>query len=331
MPARGKPALARRLPVAGIPGMRVPALVDKADTGAGNRLIVQRGECLDRLSGNFSNNSGRTFQPDAQARFGREIKVFDAVHKLHSLSGKAPRLVEIDCKSRRLVFEYPRLHWSPLHKRAPRERFDEPILRGLKGLLYKAVDELYDHGVAYPVQQDAIFLVKQSAGQSRSAGQSYQWGILLGGWQLCTLRNQAGRTEWNIRRRAQLDQVDLIFHPLLAQARQELHNDYTHQPALDRATLHSVLAARSRHGDFADYHERFNYDDARLDCSCGRRKAPEHPFYCGGVPPRLRVRLAPSPAPSPAEPIPHAVGKGFEAFVEMTSEMPFFQRICPRH
>ncbi|PZR61209.1 MAG: hypothetical protein DI537_52575, partial [Stutzerimonas stutzeri] len=54
--------------------------------------------------------------------------------------------------------------------------------------------------------------------------------------------------------------------------------------ALPRATLHTLLAARSRHGDFADYHERFNHDDARLDCSCGRRKAPEHPFYCRKVP-----------------------------------------------
>ncbi|KAJ6439060.1 reverse transcriptase [Purpureocillium lavendulum] len=97
--------------------------------------------------------------------------------------------------------------------------------------------------------------------------------------------------------------------------------------ALPRATLHSLLAARSRHGDFADYHERFNHDDARLDCSCGRRKTPEHPFYCRKVPPRLRMRLA----PSPAEAIHHAVGKGFKAFVEMTSESSFFQRICPRH
>lgn len=36
---------------------------------------------------------------------------------------------------------------------------------------------------------------------------------------------------------------------------------------LPRATLHSLLAARSHHGDFAQYHERFNHEDARLDCS----------------------------------------------------------------
>ncbi|XP_044717978.1 RNase H domain-containing protein [Hirsutella rhossiliensis] len=96
---------------------------------------------------------------------------------------------------------------------------------------------------------------------------------------------------------------------------------------LSRATLHNLLAARSRHGDFSDYHERFDHDDASLDCSCGRRKTPEHPFYCRKIPPRLRMRLI----PSPAEAIHHAVGKGFKAFVAMTSECSFFQRICPRH
>ncbi|KAM4058241.1 endonuclease-reverse transcriptase domain-containing protein [Hirsutella rhossiliensis] len=33
---------------------------------------------------------------------------------------------------------------------------------------------------------------------------------------------------------------------------------------LPRPLLHHLLAARTRHGDFADYHERFNHDDARL-------------------------------------------------------------------
>jgi hypothetical protein len=45
---------------------------------------------------------------------------------------------------------------------------------------------------------------------------------------------------------------------------------------LTRATLHRLLAARSRHGDFAEYHERFEHEDAVLECSCGKRKAPEH-------------------------------------------------------
>ncbi|RKK93005.1 hypothetical protein BFJ70_g17753, partial [Fusarium oxysporum] len=64
---------------------------------------------------------------------------------------------------------------------------------------------------------------------------------------------------------------------------------------LPRAALHHLLAARSLHGDFAAYHERFDHGDARLVCSCGRRKAPDHIFYCRKVPQRHRMRLAPSP------------------------------------
>ncbi|XP_044723886.1 RNase H domain-containing protein [Hirsutella rhossiliensis] len=41
---------------------------------------------------------------------------------------------------------------------------------------------------------------------------------------------------------------------------------------IPRPLLHHLLAARTHHGDFADYHERLNHDDARLTCSCGRRK-----------------------------------------------------------
>ncbi|KAM4061058.1 reverse transcriptase (RNA-dependent DNA polymerase) [Hirsutella rhossiliensis] len=50
-----------------------------------------------------------------------------------------------------------------------------------------------------------------------------------------------------------------------------------------RQHLHHLLAARSGHGDFADYHERFNHEEARIECSCGRRKSPTHPFYCRKV------------------------------------------------
>jgi ribonuclease HI len=63
--------------------------------------------------------------------------------------------------------------------------------------------------------------------------------------------------------------------------------------SLPRAALHHLLAARSLHGDFAAYHERFDHSDARLVCSCNRRKAPDHIFYCRKVPPRHQMRLAP--------------------------------------
>src|SRR5699024_8741070 len=49
---------------------------------------------------------------------------------------------------------------------------------------------------------------------------------------------------------------------------------------LPRAALGCLLAARSGHGDFAEYHERFKHDDALLTCSCGRRKEPFHFYHC---------------------------------------------------
>ncbi|KJZ77303.1 hypothetical protein HIM_03027 [Hirsutella minnesotensis 3608] len=62
---------------------------------------------------------------------------------------------------------------------------------------------------------------------------------------------------------------------------------------LPRTMLHHLLAARTHHGDFADYHERFQHEDACLTCSCSRRKAPTHLFYCRKIRPRCRMRLAP--------------------------------------
>ncbi len=50
-----------------------------------------------------------------------------------------------------------------------------------------------------------------------------------------------------------------------------------------------LLAARSGHGDFADYNEIFNHEDALLTCSCGALKAPEHFTFCTRA--RARSRL----------------------------------------
>jgi len=48
---------------------------------------------------------------------------------------------------------------------------------------------------------------------------------------------------------------------------------------LSRVSVGRVLAARSAHGDFADYHERFGHD-TELTCQCGRRKSPLHTWTC---------------------------------------------------
>ncbi|KAJ6438021.1 hypothetical protein O9K51_09443 [Purpureocillium lavendulum] len=96
---------------------------------------------------------------------------------------------------------------------------------------------------------------------------------------------------------------------------------------LPRPLLHHLLAARTHHGDFADYHERFKHEDARLTCSCGRQKEPKHLFYCRKIPPRYRMRLAPSPTAA----VNRAIGRDFDQFVKVAKASSFFGTICPRH
>jgi ribonuclease HI len=59
---------------------------------------------------------------------------------------------------------------------------------------------------------------------------------------------------------------------------------------LPRPILGRLLAARSGHGDFHDYHVRFEHEDAVLECSCGAAKAPDHIFYCPQGRARARLR-----------------------------------------
>jgi hypothetical protein len=49
---------------------------------------------------------------------------------------------------------------------------------------------------------------------------------------------------------------------------------------LPRPALRHLLAARSGHGDFAKYHERFRHEDSLNTCSCRGRKVPKHFIHC---------------------------------------------------
>jgi ribonuclease HI len=49
---------------------------------------------------------------------------------------------------------------------------------------------------------------------------------------------------------------------------------------LPRSTLHRLLAIRTGHGDFDWYHKKFKHDDAVLNCSCGKKKTPDHLVHC---------------------------------------------------
>jgi hypothetical protein len=49
---------------------------------------------------------------------------------------------------------------------------------------------------------------------------------------------------------------------------------------LKRQALGRILASRSHHGDFIDYHVRFDHVDACMTCSYGRQKSPLYFFFC---------------------------------------------------
>jgi ribonuclease HI len=97
---------------------------------------------------------------------------------------------------------------------------------------------------------------------------------------------------------------------------------------LKRPTLGRILAARSGHGDFADYHERFNHADSHLLCSCGARKARLHFFFC-----RRAIRRAPRPRGAPSLALPTLLGtpKGAIELAAWLTKTCFYGDICPRH
>lgn len=95
---------------------------------------------------------------------------------------------------------------------------------------------------------------------------------------------------------------------------------------LARPALALLLAARSGHGDFADYHIRFNHEDAVLTCSCGALKAPTHFFYCPNAQPRIL------PGKHPGQALPFLLGsyKGAQQFAEWIKSSQFYITTCPR-
>lgn len=56
---------------------------------------------------------------------------------------------------------------------------------------------------------------------------------------------------------------------------------------LPRRALGLLLAARTGHGDFAEYHNRFHHENS-TDCSCGRAKTKIHFYFCKET--RARVK-----------------------------------------
>lgn len=59
---------------------------------------------------------------------------------------------------------------------------------------------------------------------------------------------------------------------------------------LSRKVLGWLIAARSEHGHFADYHERFGHEEEDIRYKCGQRRSRLHPFSCANVRP-YRAKL----------------------------------------
>ena len=82
--------------------------------------------------------------------------------------------------------------------------------------------------------------------------------------------------------------------------------------ALPRWAYHRLIAARTGHGDYADYHRRFNPEHEDLKCVCGREKRPWHFSECR--PALLRWRIYEKMAPPGAR---EMIGeKGWQKFIQ---------------
>ena len=96
--------------------------------------------------------------------------------------------------------------------------------------------------------------------------------------------------------------------------------------SLPRGSLGRLLSARSGHGDFAAYHERFNHPDALMTCSCGQPKAPLHFLLCP-----LGRQAAPHPwRDQPAKKV-LGTSQGALLFHQWVQQSSFFSEICPNH
>ena len=88
-----------------------------------------------------------------------------------------------------------------------------------------------------------------------------------------------------------------------------------------------ILAIRSGHGDFADYHVRFHYNNALLYCLCGKRKSPLHFYFCC-------KGKATKTFPGPPSNNLHwllCTKTGINKLAKWFTDSCFYQEICLRH
>ena len=101
---------------------------------------------------------------------------------------------------------------------------------------------------------------------------------------------------------------------------------------LARLLLGKLIQHRTGHGDFGQYHQRWNHLDAEISCSCGREKTPVHFYFCKKVhrraPPDRWLRKA-----GVRDTVDWMLGtaEGASRWAEVMCETSFFEDICPYH
>lgn len=104
----------------------------------------------------------------------------------------------------------------------------------------------------------------------------------------------------------------------------------TREHRLPRWVLGRLIAARTGHGDFTGYHERFQHRDFLASCSCGKSKSPAHFFFCPPARKRWKDRWkGPKAGPSATIDWLLNTAAGAEEFGRFVQETSFFKDICP--
>lgn len=98
--------------------------------------------------------------------------------------------------------------------------------------------------------------------------------------------------------------------------------------SLARPIAGQIYAARSGHGDFAIYHERFNHTNAHLFCSCGELKSSRHLLQCRK--PLIKLPKTPKSCRDAAR---YFLGTnaGAVKLAKWLSDTKYFAEICPRN
>jgi ribonuclease HI len=124
---------------------------------------------------------------------------------------------------------------------------------------------------------------------------------------------RAAAEYWSEMRPAQYEQLNLPF------SASKMPVELT----LPRPILGYLLAARSGHGDFRAYHERFNHENATLHCyHCNQDSSPDHFATCKAISPSFDL-FAPVRCPNPAL-WALSTTKGMKVFAKWCARTRFF-------